>query len=344
MITGKKRPTQADVARLAGVSQAMVSYVINNSDVMIADETRQRIVSAMDDLGYVPNVIARRLRTNRTYTIASVIPDITNPFYPAFERGIQDTVHQYGYDMVIYNTDGQREREKKCIESLLQGRVDGIIGVFFHLRSKDLSPLIEQGIPIVRLEAQGRPPSEMALDNIYIDNVAASERAVTFLIGKGHRCIGMLTSYVGPARYREMGYRRALQIHGIECNETLLSHGDFSEDGGYQAMMNLLRKEIRPSAVFAANDLMAMGAIVAIREYGLSIPADIAVMGFDDIFTAKLVYPSLTTVTQFQRTIGQRAAEMVMERLTGQVTAGGRSVEMPFQIIERQSTERMRQN
>ena len=121
----KKRPTQADVAVRANVSQAMVSYVINNStSVTIPDETRQRILTAMEDLGYVPNITARRLRSSKTYTVAGVIPDITNPFYPAFERGIQDTANQFGYDLVMYNTDGTEERERKCVESLLQGRVE----------------------------------------------------------------------------------------------------------------------------------------------------------------------------------------------------------------------------
>jgi LacI family transcriptional regulator len=338
VVPGKKRPTQEDVARRAGVSQAMVSYVINNNDVTITDETRQRILAAMDELGYVPNIMARRLRARKTNTIASIIPDITNPFYPAFERGIQDTVNHYGYDLVIYNTDGRAERERKCIDSLRQGQVDGIVGVFFHLRSNDLIPLIERQIPIVRLEARGKAPSELALDNIFIDNIAASASAVDFLVDMGHQRIAMLTSYEGPSRFRERGYRQALETHHIAFDEALLSYGEYSEDGGYLAMSNLLRNGIRPTAVFAADDLMAMGAIVAIREFGLSIPGDIAVMGFDDIPTAKLVYPSLTTVAQFQRDVGRRAAEMVMERLTQELPAGGRSVEMPFQIIARQST------
>lgn len=338
VVPAKKRPTQADVARRAGVSQAMVSYVINNNDVTITDETRQRILSAMDELRYVPNIMARRLRASKTYTIASIIPDITNPFYPAFQRGIQDTVNRYGYDLVMYNTDGNADRERKCLDSLRQGRVDGIVGVFFHVRSNDLLPLIEHQIPIVRLEAREKAPSELALDNIYIDNVAASDRAVSFLIAKGHRRIAMLTSYEGPARFRARGYRQALETHQIVFDEALLSYGAYSEDGGYQAMSNLLQQRLRPTAIFAADDLMALGAIVAIREYGLSIPGDIAVMGFDDIPTAKLVYPSLTTVAQFQRDVGRRAAEMVMERLTQDVPVGGRSVEMPFQIVERQST------
>lgn len=339
MLSKKKRPTQADVAERANVSQAMVSYVINNNtSVTIPDETRRRIQTAMEELGYVPNITARRLRSSRTYTVAGIIPDITNPFYPAFERGIQDAANQSGYDLVMYNTDGTEERERKCVESLLQGRVDGIVAVFFHLRANDLFPLIQKNIPIVRLEAMHKTPAGLPLDNIYIDNVAASRAAVDLLISKGHRRIAMLSSREGPARFREMGYREALQARGIAFDAALLSYGAYSEDGGYAAMGELLREAVHPSAVFAANDLMAMGAMVAIREAWLAVPRDIAVMGFDDIPTARLVYPSLSTVAQYQRQLGRRAAEMLLERLNGTAPEHGRSVEMPYQIIERDST------
>ncbi|MFN8371331.1 MAG: LacI family DNA-binding transcriptional regulator [Anaerolineae bacterium] len=334
----KKRPTQADVAKRADVSQAMVSYVINNNtSVTIPDDTRQRILNAMNDLGYVPNIAAQRLRSSKTYTIAGVIPDITNPFYPAFERGIQDTADRFGYDLIMYNTDGTAERERKWLTSMLQGRVDGIVGVFFHLRSMDLFALLDQGVAVVRLEAMPKPPGEMPLDNIFIDNVAASRMAVEYLINKGHQRIAMLTSYEGPARFREIGYREALEAYQIAFDNTLISSGIFSEDGGYEAMVDLLRQGIRPSAVFAANDLMAMGAMVAIREAGLTIPHDIAVMGFDDIPTAKLVYPALTTIAQFQRDLGKRAAEMLFERLDGTVPRTGRSQQMPYKLIVRDS-------
>lgn len=337
--SNKKRPTQADVARIAGVSQAMVSYVVNNNNaVTIPDETRQRILSAMSDVGYVPNVTARRLRSSKTYTIAGIIPDITNPFYPAFERGIQDTADQHGYDLIMYNTDGTEERERRCLDSLLQGRVDGVVGVFFHLGARELKALLNQKIAVVRLEAMPKTPGPMPLDNIYIDNIAASRMAVETLIGQGHTRIAMLTSHEGPARFREIGYREALAAHQIAFDNDILSVGVYSEDGGHQAMGELLKNGRRPSAVFAANDLMAMGAMVAIREAGLVVPDDIAVMGFDDIPTAKLVYPALTTVAQFQRKLGQRAADMLMERLAGNVPEEGRSVEMPYRLVERDST------
>lgn len=335
----KKRPTQIDVAERANVSQAMVSYVINNNaSVTIPEETRQRILAVMDELGYVPNITARRLRSSRTYTVAGIIPDITNPFYPAFERGIQDTVNQFGYDLVMYNTDGTIERERKCIDSLMQGRVDGIVGVFFWLRAVDLLPLVTQQVPVVRLEAMPKTPGRLPLDNIYIDNIAASRDAVALLVSKGHQNIAMLTSNEGPARFREMGYREALQAAGIPFDPRLLSSGAYSEDGGYDAMNALLRAAVPLSAVFAANDLMAMGAMVAIREAGRMIPRDIAVMGFDDIPTARLVFPALSTVAQSQRDMGRRAAEMLMERLHGNVPEHGRSVEMSYRIVERDST------
>lgn len=339
MTAKKKRPTQADVAERANVSQAMVSYVINdNPSISIPDETRQRIRDAMAELSYVPNITARRLRSSKMYTIAGVIPDITNPFYPAFERGIQDTVNRHGYDLVMYNTDGKVEQERKCLDSLLQGRVDGVVGVFFHMRTNDLTALIEQQIQVVRLEAMPKRPGELPIDNIYVDNAAAARTAVELLIHQGHSRIAMLTSQEGPARFREMGYQEALTAHGIEATNAMMSSGAYSEDGGYTAMQNLLQRGDRPSAVFAANDLMAMGAMIAIREAGLSIPRDIAIVGFDDIPAAKLVFPALTTVAQFQHALGQRAAEMLMERLNGQVENRGRSIEMPYHLIERDST------
>ena len=334
-----RRVTQRDVAKKANVSQAMVSYIVNEiNTVSIPEETRQRILAAMDELGYVPNVTARRLRSSKTHTIAGVIPDITNPFYPTFERGIQDTVYQHGYDLIIYNTDGTAERERKCLASMLQGRVDGIIGVFFHLRATELRALIDKNIFVVRLEAIPKAPGSMSLDNISIDNIAASRMAVDYLIRKGHTRIAMLTSHEGPASFREMGYRQALEANQIPFDNELISTGIYSEDGGYEAIGKLLQNGPPPSAVFAANDLMAMGAMIAIREAGLTIPDDIAVMGFDDIPAAKLVYPALTTVTQFQQQMGQRAAELLLERLTGDVPGKGRSIEMPYQLVERDST------
>jgi LacI family transcriptional regulator len=219
----------------------------------------------------------------------------------------------------------------------MQGRVDGLIGVFFHLSAKDLIPLLEQNLHVVRLEAMQKQPGPLPLDNIFIDNIAAAAEAVNYLIQRGHRRIGMLTSHEGPAKYRVQGYRKALAEHSIPVDESSIRHGSYDEDGGYDTMRGLLEGKEVPSAVFAANDLMAMGALVAIREARLSVPDDVAVVGFDDIPSAKLVFPPLTTIAQYQRQMGQRAAEMLFERLNGAAPSSGRSVQMPYQLVVRTS-------
>lgn len=334
----KKRPTQADVARLANVSQAMVSYVLNGStSISIPDETRQRIQDAMIQLGYQPNRTARRLRTSKTYTIAVIIPDITNPFYPAFERGIQDVADQLDYDVITYNTDGLAEKERKYIRSVLEGHVDGVVAVLFHTSAPGLFPLLDQNIPVVRLEATRKTAGERPLDNIFLDNVAAARTAVSYLIEAGHQRIGMLAGTEGPTHFRIAGYVNALESHGLTVDRELIQIGAFNEDGGYQAMCALLAEPMRPTAVFAANDLMAMGAYLAIKEAGLRIPDDIAVIGFDNIPTAKLVSPPLTTIDQDQREVGRRAAEMLFERLDGSAPAVGRGEERPHRLVIRES-------
>lgn len=326
------------MARRAHVSQALVSYVLNNNlAVSVPLETRQRIVAAMEELGYVPNVTARSLRTSKTYTIASIIPDITNPFYPAFKRGIQDVAEQQGYDLIMYNTDGKAEKEWKCLRAVQQGRVEGVIGTFFHVTARDLYPLLDTGIAVVRLEAGPKPAGLYPLDNLYVDNVAAAHLAVSYLIGRGHTRIGLIAGERGPGQFRVQGYRQAMAGHNLPVDEGLIRWGDFTEEGGYGGMRELLGLSPRPQAVFAVNDMMAIGALRAIREAGLSVPGDIAVMGFDDIPTAKLVYPALTTIAQHQEQLGRRAAEMLLERINGTAPDTGRCEEMPFHLVVRES-------
>jgi LacI family transcriptional regulator len=338
--SGVRRPTQADVARLASVSQATVSYVLNgNPAISVPEATRQRILGAVDELGYVPNGAARSLRTQRTSTIAAVIPDITNPFYPAFERGVQGVAEAGGYDLIVYNTGGDAEKERRCVRSLQQGRVDGVVAVFFHLKAGDLRPLLERNVALVRLEAvkKGVSSLDLPFDNLYVDNVAASRAAVEYLIGRGHERIGMISGRSGPGKPRARGYQAALAAHRLPPDDALVRDGDFTADGGHQAMLGFLSEPHPPTAVFAANDVMAMGALVALREAGRRVPEDVAVVGFDDVPVAGLITPRLTTVAQFQENLGVRAAEMLLERLDGTAPEHGRSEEMPYELIVRES-------
>lgn len=338
--TIRKRPTQDDVARLAGVSQTAVSAVLNaGSRVALSEETRQRVLDAVATLGYVPDGAARSLRTRKTLVIASLIPDITNPFYPAFERGIQDVADAHGYDLTAYNTDGLREKELRCLQSMLRARVDGVIATPFKLKAEDFSPFIESGVPVVVFGEMKNVPEPRQFDEVFVNDAGAAGELVEYLLDRGYLPLGMLGG-AGDVLRREgriTSYQRVMAERGLPHEELLARGPDPTEAGGFVAMRKLLDRAPLPRAVFASNDMMAMGAMMAIREAGLRVPDDIAVAGFDDITVARLLNPPLTTVAQFPEHLGRRAAEMLFERLDGSVTGEGRRVEMPYELMIRES-------
>ncbi|CAA9539536.1 MAG: hypothetical protein AVDCRST_MAG05-5250 [uncultured Rubrobacteraceae bacterium] len=336
----KRKPTQDDVARLAEVSQATVSYVVNESTaVSVPPDTRQRILDAARELGYVPNSAARTLRTRKTMTIAGVIPDITNPFYPWFERGIQDVAAAHGYDLIAYNTDGHAENERKALRVARHGRVDGLVFMAFHMRPDDLKPLVDDGVAVVILGGADAVWGPAGIDSLSIDNVASARAAVEHLLAHGHTRIAMISGVAGtpPRELRVQGYRQALAAHDVPAEERLIRSGEFTEEAGYEATVELLRMSPRPTAIFAANDLMAIGALRALREVGVAVPGEMAVVGFDDIPSAAHVHPALTTIAQFPHPLGRCAAEMLFDRLLGRTTGPGRHREMPFELVRRGS-------
>ena len=333
----RHRATQKQVAQLAGVSQATVSLALAEpTSGSIPRDTLDRVLLAAKELGYVPNRLAQGLKTRRTRTLACVIPDIANPFYPSLVRGVQVVADSEGYDVIAINTDADEHRERRVLDWGLQGRVDGVIGVFFHVRSAEFTSLTQSGIGVLRIEASPKAGKTLPIDNLYVDNVAAAGAAVRYLIGQGHTRIAMITGTGGPQDYRMQGYRRTVLEAGLAPNVAI--DPAFDEQGGYRAMRDILLAPQRPSAVFAANDMMAIGAMMALREAGLRIPEDIAVMGFDNIFAAGALSPGLSTVNQFQHVLGQVAARMMLQRLTEYPTdMPGRHREMPFEIVRRQS-------
>ena len=331
-----RRATQKDVALLAGVSQATVSMVISGASSAIPAETSERISAAARELGYMPNRFAQALKTNRTMTIACVVPDITNPFYPALMRAIQSVCEARDYDVIAVNTDGLAQREQRFLDWARQGRVDGVVGVFWTLRALDFKPLVDSGIPVVRIESSRKGIGSIPLDNIFVDSRAGSFAMVQYLIKRGHRQIAMIAGRGGPQQVRIDGYSEALTLAGGTLDVVI--DDKFSEEGGARATRSILARPSRPTAIFAANDLMAIGAMQSLREAGLSVPGDMAVAGFDDISAAMLVSPALTTVAQFQSDVGVKAAQILMDRMAGGTPDIGTALEMPFQLIERQST------
>src|SRR3979490_2421357 len=330
------RPTQKDIALAAGVSQAAVSMVLNKTETpSVPAATRARILKLASELGYQPNHLARMLRSARTMTLACVIPDITNPFYPGLVRGLQSIAAAAGYDVLIFDTDGRAEGEERATNWLLQGRADGVVGTFFHLRIPQLTTLARKGIPIVRLESQHKPKGPLPIDSVYIDNAEASAAMTRYLIERGHQRITMILAEVGPSRQRALGYASVMRAAGLRPD--VVTDSRYSEESGARAMSEILaRGQERPTAIFGANDMLAVGAMVFARSAGLSVPGDIAIAGFDDIPAAKLL--GLTTVRQPEFDLGALAARPLIGRLQpGGLESPGESLELKFEILKRSS-------
>ena len=333
---GFNNATQKDVATKAGVSQATVSNALNPSSALnIPSQTIERIKKVAHELNYKPNRFAKALRTNRTQTLACIIPDITNPFYPALVKGVQRACEAADYDVVTLNTDGSKDRELHYIELAKQGRYDGLVGVFFNLSSSHFEELAERNIPVVRLESSARAQAQQFFDSLYVDDDSAFEEITQLLIDKGHTDICMISGKGGPQHLRVSGYKKALADAGIKPFVQL--EEEFNENGGEMALQKLLSKRHAPSAIVAANDLMAIGCMRVIKKLGLSIPDQIAVTGFDNIPAAELVTPALTTIDRFQGDSAIKAAKLIIGRLNKQVIGQGQTIKQPYRIIRRNS-------
>lgn len=302
----------------------------------IPAETFEKVMQVARELGYVPNRQAQALKTKRTRTLACVVPDVTNPFYPSLVRGIQTIADAAGYDVIVLNTDGSAERERRFLDWSLRGTIDGVVGVFFKIRAADFASIVRASIAVVRIEASAKRDGTLPIDNLFVDNAAAAAEATRYLVERGHRRIAMIVGNGGPERNRISGYLQTLGEVGY--TPQVVSFGEFNQEGGYRATRDVLDAPMRPTAIFAGNDLMALGAMAAIREAGLTIPGDVALMGFDDTFAASVVTPQLSTVSQRQYELGQVATEMVLQRLNDLPRdAPGRLREMPFEVVRRQS-------
>jgi LacI family transcriptional regulator len=339
-MTGPHRPTQSDVAKLAGVSQALVSYVLNSTpNLSIPVETRRRILDAIEQLGYVPDRSARNLRTRRSNTIAVIIPDITNPYHPAFARSVQDVAEAHGFDLIIYNTDGLAKKEEKVLRSVLHSQVDGVIGIFFNLPEERFQQLIDRKIAVVQICGYREAAANLPVSILYLDMAGAARTAVEYLIEKGHRQVAHVCGIAGTPHTlaRIEGYQQALAQHGLGALEQI-APGDFSVESGYSAMQSLLAGGMPPTAVFCSNDLMAVGAIHAIIDAGLRVPQDIAVVGFDNIDAATMIRPQLTTIDPFKTQVGKRAAELLIQRIQTDAPFEPGWEETPFRLVIRQSS------
>ncbi len=302
-----------DVAKRANVSITTVSHIINQTRY-VSDELTDRVKKAMEELDYHPNSLARGLRSGKTKTIGLVIPDISNQFFAEISRKIEDKGFEHGYSVILCNTDDDPQKEKSYIDVLLAKKVEGIIFISTVVESNNLEKTMEFGLPIVVVD---RDINEINSDIVLVDNSIGGFKATQYLIELGHRriaCIGG-PSPITPSAQRAAGYKQALQEAGIPVDPTLLVFGDFRYESGNKAMRELLALPQPPTAVFASNDMMALGAIQAVNDQGMKIPDDMSVIGFDNIPFSQTVYPTLTTMAQPIHEMADLVVELLIERI-----------------------------
>ena len=304
-------PTIKNVAELAGVHPSTVSRVINN-DSRISEKTKNKVLLIIKKLGYTPNAIARGLKTKRTHTLGMLIPDITNPFFAEIARGVEDAANKNNFNVILCNTDDKLKKERTYLEILRGKRVDGLILGTAHIRDKSILELEKKKFPYILVS---RNIEGLDKNCIIVDDVAGGIMVTEYLIKLGHRRIAHITGplTVRAAINRLEGYKFALEKHQIEYHEELVEEGDFRIKGGYQAMKKFLELPEPPTAIFAANDLLALGAIQAIQKKKYHIPEDFCIIGFDDIRLASFVYPPLTTIRQPMLEMGALAVKMLLK-------------------------------
>jgi LacI family transcriptional regulator len=309
----KRRITIEDVARAAGVSRQTVSRAINNKSE-ISPLTLKRVMEAVEELDYRPSAVARGLATQRTHTIGLVVPDITNPFFPELARGVQDVARSQDYNVFLCNTDESPEEELQVLGSLAAQPVDGIILFGSRTGDDDLAAFADGYRPLVMLN---RVLDYPGVSLILVDNFRGAELAVDHLAQGGHRAIGMLAGPVTSpsSRQRVEGFCRAMATHHLPVAEGWILPGPPTIEGGFEAARNLLARHPEVTALFAYNDLSALGAIQACRDVGRCVPERCAIIGFDDIRLARMVSPSLTSVRVDKYYLGQQAMTRLLAML-----------------------------
>lgn len=310
-----------DIAKLANVSLGTVSHVLNNT-ANVRSPLRKRVMDAIEAAGYQPSQLARGLRRDKTNVIGMVIPDITNPFFPAVVRGAEDIAFSNGYRLILCNTDNDHSKELVHLNELRTYLPAGLIVIPSNF--SDLTAQAESyrraGTGVVCVD---RLPRKWSGDSVTADNEEGALNATRYLLQMGHKTLAMI---VGPlrltnARERLSGFKQALKEAKIQLGSEYVQETTFDKQGGYSKTLLLLRLIPRPTAIFAGNDMIALGTLRAIREVGLRCPEDISVIGFDDLDFAEVTDPALSSVSQSGYQLGTTAAQILIDRLHGDKSA-----------------------
>jgi len=341
-----KRPTQADVARLAGVSRVTVSHVVNNQTggrVPISEETRQRVLEAVAELDYVPDARAQALRSGNTKTIGLIIPDIHNPHFWAIAGGIEQELNAADYHMLLSSIPPENKFAEDIFRNLSQRRIDGLIMVpsfIYHSEEAQqiLASLLGRHVPIVGLNA------DIEGINLEIDRVISDYRETTLelmdhLLALGHRRIGLIYGIAVPAlgTDRLFAYQDKLQAAGIAVDPELIANCGPTIEDSYWATQQLLKLPSPPTALIALNDYLAVGALRAISDLNLEVPQDVSLVGYDDVPFAKYLVPRLSTASKDGETMGREAVRLLLARLQDD-SLPRQEIRLPASLILREST------
>jgi LacI family transcriptional regulator len=328
--------TIREVAESAGVSYATVSHVINNTR-FVTKETRERVLAAMTALNYRPNALARSLRRGKTNTIGLVLPDSANPFFAEISRSIEDEAFKRGYSVFLCNTELDTQRELFYVDVLSNKQVDGIIFVAAGDQPDSLDYLLRENMPVVLID---RNLPNVQVDVVLTDHQLGGYLATKHLIELGHQRIACIAgpSSITPSAERITGYQKALEEAGLPCDEKLIIRGDYHAQSGMDVTNAILKMTPRPTAIFALNDLMALGALRAASEAGYSVPKDIAIVGYDDLELSRFTSPPLTTISQPKKEISTQAVRLLVQRMSGKSQSPSRVV-LPPELIVRRSTQ-----
>jgi LacI family transcriptional regulator len=337
----KKKSTIYDVSKIAGVSPSTVSRVMNSPEI-VAEDTRQKVANAIKELTYIPNMMAASMPKRRTNYIGLIIPDITNIFFSNLVRGVQDVCEKHGYSVLVVNSDDNQEKEGRYLKLLYSRRVDGVILTVAGYREEEfpkeeLSLLEKMNIVLIDREING-----MTTPIVKVNNFGGAYSAVKYLLTMGHKKIMYLAGIEGAKtnQEREKGYFIALREAHINWKKELAA--DFRLDTAYQKIIQywpqLKNSDNQPTAIFAANDLMAIGALKAFAQLKVRVPEDISIIGFDNISFSDCTYPPLTTIAQPTYLMGQKAVETLLKVIDKRKIK--ESVELETELIERDSVSR----
>ena len=326
--------TIREVAQHAQVSVTTVSHVINGTR-FVSEEAKARVQAAIEALHYVPSAVARSLKSSRTHTVGMMIPNNSNPYFAEIIRGIEDTCFAAGFNVILCNSDDDPHKQAAYVRVLSEKQVDGLIVLSSGGDPELLDTL--RGAPMPQVVVD-REIDDLAADLVEVDHEGGARLAVAHLVSLGHARIACIAGplALSPARQRVQGWRSALQAAGLACDDALVADGGFTAAGGFAAMRALL--VYRPSAVFASNDLMAIGALCAAAEAGLRVPQDLSMIGFDDIALAAYSNPPLTTIAQPKHQTGELAAQLLMQRIAQPGRPLQREILRPSLVLRRSAT------